>query len=305
METQKIVNLLNDSENDPSKFSTRKWYIINDQNNGQYGRSSENDSTIKFETKAIKPNLCDYSDGYILVTGDIKVENVAAHTNVVFKNCAPFTRYVTHINDEHVETAENLDINMPMYNLIEYSLLTTRQTTKLRNAIENNISTDIKLSKAQISKMIQSGGFLGSLLSKIAGPLMKVAVPLAKNVLAPLGITAAASAIDGTIQKKIHVSGTTTLIISNEEMNDIMKIVQALKDSNILLKGVAKTINNETKKQKGGFLSMLLGTFGASLLGNLLTRKGIVRTGEEIVRAGYGSSVKKKRSNSTTFFKKF
>ena len=82
------------------------------------------------------------------------------------------------------------------------------------------MSSDIKLSKAQVSKIIPSGGFLGSLLSKLAGPLMKVAVPLAKNILAPLGITAAASAIDAGIQKKIHGSGTSTLIISNEEMND-------------------------------------------------------------------------------------
>ena len=120
METQKIVNLLNDSEELNSKFATRKWYIINDQNNGQYGRGNENqnDSTIKFETKVIKPNLCDYSDAYILVTGDIKVAAVAADTNVAFKNCALF---ITHINDEHVEAAENLDIIMPMYNLIEYS----------------------------------------------------------------------------------------------------------------------------------------------------------------------------------------
>ena len=121
METQKIVNLLNDSNNESSKFATRKWYIFNDQNNGQYGRRDENDSTIKFETKVIKPNLCDYSDAYILVTGDIKVADVAANTNVEFKNCAPFTRSVTSINDEHVETAENLDIIMRMYNLLEYS----------------------------------------------------------------------------------------------------------------------------------------------------------------------------------------
>ena len=117
LETQKIVNLLNDSTNESLKISTRKWYIINDQNNGQYGRRSENDSTIKFETKVIKPNLCDYSDGYILVTGDIKVAAVAENFNVASKNCAPFTRCVTHINDEHVET--NLDIILPMYNLIE------------------------------------------------------------------------------------------------------------------------------------------------------------------------------------------
>ena len=102
---------------------------------------------------------------------------------------------------------------------------------------------------------------------------MKVGVPLAKNILAPLGITATASAIDAGIQKKIHSSGTTILIISNKEMNDITKIVQALEDSNILLKRVTKGIKNETKVQKGGFLSMLLGTLGASLLGNVLAEK--------------------------------
>ena len=73
METRKIANLLNDSNNESSKFVTRKWYIINDQNNGQYGNGDEDVSTIKFETKVIKPNLCDYSDAYILVTGDIKL----------------------------------------------------------------------------------------------------------------------------------------------------------------------------------------------------------------------------------------
>ena len=102
-------------------------------------------------------------------------------------------------------------------------LLTTTQKTRLRNAFENNMSTDIKLLKAQLS-----WGFLGLLLSKIAGPLIKVAVPLAKNILAPLGITAAASAIDAGILKKIHVSGTTTWVISNKEMNDKMKIVPAI-----------------------------------------------------------------------------
>ena len=172
-------------------------------------------------------------------------------------------------------------------------LLTTRQKTKLRIALNNNMSTDIKLSKAQISKIIQYGVFLRSLLSKLAGPLMKVAVPLAKNILAPLGIATAASAIDATNQKNIHGSETTNLIISNKEMNDIIKIVQAFGDSNILLKGVTKTIKSETKEQKAGFLSMLLGTLGASLLGSLLSGNGIIRTGsgnkkvKGIVRAGY------------------
>ena len=131
-------------------------------------------------------------------------------------------------------------------------LLTTTQNTKLRNAINNNLATGIKLSKAQIKKLIQSGGFLGKLLSKLAGPLMKVAVPLAKDILAPLGLTAAMSAIDGSIQKKIHGSGVK-LIIEQEDMNDIIKIIEALENFGILLKGVTKTIENETKEQRGGF----------------------------------------------------
>ena len=125
-------------------------------------------------------------------------------------------------------TGTNVRISFKMFNRNNLShelVLTTRQKTKLINAFNNNMSTDIKLSKAQISKIIQSGGFLGSLLSKLAGPLMKVAITLAKYILASLGITAAASEIDAGIQKRIHRSGTTTLIISNEEMNDIMKIV--------------------------------------------------------------------------------
>ena len=110
---------------------------------------------------------------------------------------------------------------------------------------------------------------------------MKVGISLADNVLAPLGMTAATSAIDAGFQKKIHGSGTTTLIISNEKMNDMMKIVQALEDSNILLKAVTNTIKHEAKEQKGGFLRMLLGTLGASLLGNLLAGKEIVRAGSD------------------------
>ena len=131
-------------------------------------------------------------------------------------------------------------------------LLTIRQNTKLRNALNNNSATDIKLSKAQIKKIIQSGGFLGKLLSKLVGPLMKVALPLAKNVLAPLGLTAAMSTIDGSIQKKIHDSGVK-LIIEQEDMNDIMKIIKALENSGILLKGVSKTIKNEIKNKDVDF----------------------------------------------------
>ena len=175
-----------------------------------------------------------------------------------------------------------LRMNAGMFNgnnLPHALLLTTRQTTKLRNAIENNMVTDIKLSKAQISKIIQSRGFLGKLLGpllKTGLPLIKnVIKPLAKSVLIPLGLTAAASAADAGVQKKILGFGTTTLIISNEDMNDIMKTFQPLEDSNILLKGVTKTIKNETKEQKGGFFSLLLSTLGIfiSFIRKLIIRK--------------------------------
>ena len=141
--------------------------------------------------------------------------------------------------------------------------------------------------------MIQSGGFLGRLLGpllKTGLPLIKnVIKPLAKSVLIPLRLTAAASAADAGIHKKISGSGTTTLIISNDEMKDIIETVKSLEDSILLLKGVSKTIQNEAKEQKEGFLSMLLGTLDASLLGNILAGKGIKRAGEGVIRAGYGN----------------
>ena len=130
---------------------------------------------------------------------------------------------------------------------------------------------------------------------------MKVALPLAKNVLPPLGLTAAMSAIDGSIQKKIHDLGIK-LIIEEEDMQDIMKIIKELENSDILLKGVSKTIENEIEGQRGGFLSMLLGTLGASLLGNLLTGgKGIMSAGDGIVRAGAGNGIKKKLNSLLPF----
>ena len=172
-------------------------------------------------------------------------------------------------------------------------LLTNRQVANIRKAFAKNTSTDIKLSKTQLSKMIQSGGLLGNLLGKLAGPLMKVAMPLAKNVLAPLGLSASMSTIDGSIKKKMLGSGTTILITSNDEMDEILKIVKSLEDSNVLLKGVSETIQHEAKEQRGGFLSMLLVTLGASLLDDILSKglsgKVVIRAGEGTIRAGYGS----------------
>ena len=134
-------------------------------------------------------------------------------------------------------------------------LLTNRQVENIRKAFAKNTSTDIKLSKTKLSKMIQSGGFLDRLLGQLLKtrlPLMKSVIkPLAKIVLIPLGLKAAASAADAGIHKKILGSGhnnNTTLIISNNEMDDVLKIIKSLEDSGVLLKGVSETIQHEAKE---------------------------------------------------------
>ena len=195
-------------------------------------------------------------------------------------------------------------------------LLTNRQVANNRKAFAKNTSIDIKLSKTQLSKMIQSGAFLGKLL----GPLLKAGLPLIKNVikllaksiLIPLGLTAAASAADAGIHEKVLGSGhnNTTITISNDEMDGILKIVKSLENSGVLLKGVSETIQHEAREQRGGFLSMLLGTLGASLLGDILSKglsgKGVIRAGEGTIRIGYGSkrpSLKNFDSSDTSFNK--
>ena len=115
METQKIVNLLNGSDNENSKFATRKWYIIDSESNGNYSHQNP----IKLSTKSIESSLCDYSDVYILVTGNIAGAN--NNTKVAFKNCAPFKKRRTEINETFVDDTQHINIAMPMYNLIEYS----------------------------------------------------------------------------------------------------------------------------------------------------------------------------------------
>ena len=186
-----------------------------------------------------------------------------------------------------------------------HKLLANKQVANLRKTFANHLSTDSKLSKTQLSKMIQSGRFFGRLfgpLLKSGLPLLKNAIkPLAKSVLIHLQLTAAASAADTGIHKKIlgcgHHPLSTTLIISNNEIEDIIKIVKSLEGSGLLLKGATRTVQNEVKGQKGGFLSMLLGTIGASLLGNRLIGPGVNRAGigrgknracEGVLRPGYG-----------------
>ena len=157
-------------------------------------------------------------------------------------------------------------------------LLTDRQVSSICRAFANNSSDNIKFLKTQLSQMIHSGELLGKLL----GPLLKTGLPLIKNVittlvksvLVPLGLTASASAEDAVIYKKILGSGnTTTLIISKTVY------LNFLEHSGLILEEVTESVQNEVKVQKGGFLIMLLGTLGASLLGNLLSKKGLYRAG--------------------------
>ena len=125
MEYQKIANLIDDASNQPSKFRTKNWVEINDESRGTYNVNSQ----IKFKTKMLKSSLCDYSDAYIIVKGTITVNNTAADSaaanninkKVIFKNCAPFINCITEINNTQVDNAKDIDIVMPMYNLIEYS----------------------------------------------------------------------------------------------------------------------------------------------------------------------------------------
>ena len=149
-------------------------------------------------------------------------------------------------------------------------LLTNRQVANIRKAFANDTSTNIKLSKVQLTKM-QKGGFL-----RFLAPLLKSGLPLLKSVirsLSMLGLTAAASATVAAINKKNLGSGChTTLIISNDDMQDLLKIVKSLEDSGMLLDGSTETVKKEVKDQKSGFLSMLLGTLEPSLLGDLLTK---------------------------------
>ena len=125
MENQKIINLLDKDDTDSKHFATKKWHIINDENNTNYGVNKDtgenNPDTFKYDTRVLKPNLCDYAEAYILVDGTIRVTNAVNATRLALKNCAPLIKCNLEINDEHVDAAENLDIVMPMYNLIEYS----------------------------------------------------------------------------------------------------------------------------------------------------------------------------------------
>ena len=189
-------------------------------------------------------------------------------------------------NEVTLKLSSNVGDSNDENNFPHKSLLITAQVSR---PFTNNSSANIKLSKTQLHRIGQSGEFLDRLL----GPLLKAGLPLMKNVLKtlakrvliPLGLTAASATDAAVHKKKMLGSGFTTLKISNEEMNDIMKIVKSLEESSLLIKRFSETIKNEAEEQKGRPLSMLLGTLAASLLGNLLAGNGTIREDEGTFRA--------------------
>ena len=187
MENQKIINLLDKIDTDSKHFATKKWYIINDENNTNYGvnkgTGADNPDAIRYDTRVLKPNLSDYAEAYILIDGTIRAAAANINTRLVLKNCAPFTKCNLEINDEHVDTAENLDITMPMYNLIEYSdnyqdssaslYQYKRDESPEDNAIANltvNNSSSFKYKVSLLGDPVHAGG--------IARRNVKVVVPL-------------------------------------------------------------------------------------------------------------------------------
>ena len=198
--------------------------------------------------------------------------------------------------------------------------LTNTQVSKFGKVFANNTSADKKVSKTLLRKIVQSGGFLGSLL----GPLLKpglplignVLKPLPKRVLMPLRLIAAESAADAAIHQKMFAFGRvvkvsdrtrpsdlalrTLLMISNEEMNDVMKIIKSFEESGLLIKGFNRTIKSEAKEKKRGFLSMLLGTLDATLLGDLLTGKGTISAVKGTIRAGENTA---RQARNQKFFR--
>ena len=187
MENQKIINLLDKIDTNSKHFATKKWHIINDQNNTNYGvnkdTGADNPDTIKYDTRVLKLNLCDYAEAYILIDGTIRAAADDANTRLALKNCAPFTKCNLEINDEHVDTAENLDITMPMYNLIEYSdnyqdSSATLYQYKRDEAPEDDAVADLMADNSSSLKYKIS--LLGNLVvaNNIARINVKVVVPL-------------------------------------------------------------------------------------------------------------------------------
>ena len=174
MGTQKIVNLLNSYENGYSKFATKKWYVIDSESKGVYSHENE----IKFLTSSLESSLCDYSDAYILVTGNITVTDVNANTKVAFKNCAPFRKCRTEINETFIDEAEHTNIALPMYNLIEYSNNYSDTSGSLWQFKGDEIEGDVDLTvdDNHIPNNSSSFKYKSSFITNRNG--VKIAVPL-------------------------------------------------------------------------------------------------------------------------------
>ena len=170
METQKIVNLLNGYDNENSKFAKTKWYIIVSESKGNYLPDNE----TKFLTSSLESNLCDYSDAYILVTGNINITGGDNNTKIAFKNCAPFKKCRTEINETFVDDVEHINIAMSIYNLIEYSDNYSDTLGSLWQFKRDEIEADIDLTVGNLSSLKYKSSFFGNTDADGANRKMKV-----------------------------------------------------------------------------------------------------------------------------------
>ena len=174
METQKIINLVNGSDNANSNFVTKKWYIIDSESKGTYSHEDE----IKFLTSSLELSLCDYSEAYILVTGNINVTGGNDNTNVAFKNCAPFEKCRTEINETFVDNADFINITIPMYNLIEYIDNYSDTLGSLWNFKRDEIEGDDNLTINNVPSFKYKANLIGNTENNAIKNGVKIAVPL-------------------------------------------------------------------------------------------------------------------------------
>ena len=240
METQKIVNLLNGIDNDNSKFATKKWYIIDSESNGNYSQNDE----IKFLTRSIESSLCDYSDAYILVTGNITATPNNAATQVVFKNCAPFEKCRTETNETFIDEATHINMTMPMCNLIEYSDNYSDTSGSLwhfeRDEITNNADVtndDNAPSFKHKASLIGDTGnngrkkgikiavplkYLSNFWRSLEMPLINCKVELSLKWYERCLLTAATTAIFRITDEKLYVPIVTLSIEDNFELTKLL-----------------------------------------------------------------------------------
>ena len=174
METQKIINLLNNSENEYSNFATKKWYIIDSESKGNY----LHENPIRFLTNSLESSLCDYSDAYILVAGKITVTGGDNNTKVAFKNCAPYNKCRAEINETFVDEADIINILMPMYNLLEYSDNYSDTSESLWNFRRDEIEEDAGLAINNSSSFEYKASIIGDTRDNGTKNNVKIAVPL-------------------------------------------------------------------------------------------------------------------------------